>query len=84
MNSAKSPIESRSTRASRACGAFGRSLAPVLLVWGLETGLKDLADLIDLATSFGGFEPSPFCLLKEDEWDRPVIGLASGMAGGFV
>tara|TARA_R110002060_G_scaffold50796_3_gene61754 strand:+ start:672 stop:788 length:117 start_codon:yes stop_codon:yes gene_type:complete len=38
-----------------------------LLVWGLETGLKDLADLIDLATSFGGIEFSPFCLLKEDE-----------------
>ena len=81
MNSAKSPIESRSTRASRACGAFGRSLAPVLLVWGLETGLKDLADLIDLATSFLAAATAGFGHLGDLRAKVPPNDMSRGVAG---
>jgi len=85
MKSAKSPIESLSTRASRAWGAFGRSFAPALALEEIGAGLYDgtclgnfgdFGDLGDLwAASLGGFERRADNLVTDDECDRPVSGL---------
>lgn len=66
MNSAKSPIESLSTRASRGWGALDLSLAPELEV-GRGIGLNAFADLPDFGESRIGFACSPASLLIEDE-----------------
>lgn len=80
MKSAKSPIESLSTRASRAWGAFGRTRDPEILTEVTEAGLNCLGGLGDLGdlggkgadTSVGGLERRADNLVTEVEWDRPV------------
>lgn len=74
MNSARSPIDSLSTLASRGWGAFGRNLAPVFAV-GAGVGLDSLADLFDFGVSADGFEWRPVYLLTDEEWDLLVGGL---------
>ena len=66
MNSARSPIDSLSTLASRGWGAFGRNLAPVFAA-GTGVGLDTLTDLIDFGVSVGGFEWRPMTLLTDEE-----------------
>ncbi len=66
INSAKSPMESLSTLASRGCGAFARNLDPVFDE-GRETGLNALADLVDTWDSVGGFECNPVSLVIDEE-----------------
>lgn len=67
MKSAKSPIESRSTLASRACGAPGRSLEPV------EGGAVGLDTEFEVFGSDGGFERNPVCLVIDPECERLVV-----------
>lgn len=71
MNSAKSPIESLFTRASRGCGAFCLCLEPELAAGGAvrEIGLLK-GDLTDRGVSLTGFDATGFggmYLLTEDE-----------------
>ena len=80
INSAKSPIDSRSTLASRGWGAFGRNLAPVFAA-GAGAAFGTLLDLTDFGASVGGFECSPVYLLTDEECDLLVGGL--GPSWGF-
>jgi len=66
INSAKSPIDSLSTLASRGWGAFGRNLVPIFEA-GLGTGLNPvgLTSFGDLGTSIGIFGWT--YLLTDDE-----------------
>lgn len=68
INSAKSTSEDfRSTRASRACGAFGRSFDPAGAVGGRVKALKVLADLAEVAAGLMGFEFRPFNFVRDEE-----------------
>jgi hypothetical protein len=66
MNSAKSPIESLSTRASRACGTLDRSFEPPV---------TDLAWRVGFEFEFPvGFARIPLSLPVDEERDLPVAG----------
>jgi hypothetical protein len=84
IKSAKSPMESRSIRASLGWGALARTLEPVFEE-GRGAGVKALAGL---DTSTGGCECNPVSLLTDDECERLVFGLwlslPFGIAGGLA
>jgi hypothetical protein len=71
MKSAKSPMESRSTRASLGWGAFARNLDPALEV-GRGIALNGCAAL---GVSTADCDCDPVSLLTDDECDRLVFGL---------
>ena len=85
MKSAKSPMESLSGLASRACGALGRNRDPVFGATVLAV-FADLPEEIDLvsAAGTGGLELKPGNLLSEEVRDREVTGLSSTFVAGEV
>ena len=74
INSAKSPMESLSTLASRACGTLDRNLE--LPGGGLVCRVGFEFKVL------GGFDRSPLSLLAEEERDRLLAG--RGTAWAFI
>lgn len=71
-------MESLSIRASRAWGAFGRVLDPLLVAAvGRGIGLNAFAELTDAVLFTGGFGCRPVNFVTDEERDGLVVGLYS-------